>query len=515
MPSLYKHPHFQSLLDPSLQVDLQSGDIHDPKRVASMTIKAPFWSGWFAHQDCSLDAWKKLHQLAVSRQALNWMHAMQQGKPVNAIEGESQVWSALHTALRMRNRQVEGEKALQVAKQAHQERERIRELLDSSSFETLVVLGIGGSQLGPQAIHESLARIKKPLRQVHFAPNLDPVDHQFVASELDLSKTLVAVISKSGGTLETHLGEKWWRQHLVSKGLDPRAHMVSVTIPQSRMDRPGDFLKCFYFDPSIGGRYSWSSSLGALTVGFAFGMKVFEELLDGAEQMDLHALSDEKGANLPLAMAYTSIWQRQVMKRPAQAVICYKQGLHRFAAHLQQLIMESLGKRTDRMAQPLQADCGPLIWGEPGTCAQHSFFQWLHQGTDVVPIDFIFETHTSCTDPLEKEMHKQLLANVLAQSQALCQGKHHEKNHKACPGKRPSTLLFCRELTAEALGALVALYEHRTAFEGFILGLNPFDQEGVELGKHLAQDTYEVLNQTSKDVTLDTAWFKEIIGQSS
>lgn len=506
MPSLYAHPHYQALLDPSLGVDLHSLDIHESKRVESMTISAPFWTGWFAHQDYSLEGWRKLHQMARSRGAFNWMHAMQRGKAVNSIEGESISFSALHTALRMKHLEDVDPKALEVSKQAKEERLRIGSLLSKNSFNTLVVLGIGGSQLGPQAVHEAVSRIVKPIKTVVFAPNLDPQDHQFIANDLDLSKTLVAVISKSGGTLETYLGEKWWRRQLESKGLDPKLHMVSVTTPKSRLDRPEDFLGCFYFDSSIGGRYSWSSSLGALTVGFAYGMNTFEQLLDGAYQMDLHALCDENISNLPLALAVTSIWQRQVKKRPTQAVICYKQGLHRFAAHLQQLIMESLGKSTDRMAAPLEAQSGPLIWGEPGTCAQHSFFQWLHQGTDIVPIDFIFEIDTSTQDALEKEMHRQLLANVLAQSQALCQGKKDEKAHKSCSGGKPSTLLFCKQLTVESVGALLSLYEHRTAFEGFILGLNPFDQEGVELGKHLAQDTYETITNS-----FEGFWFEDII----
>lgn len=507
MPSLLDHPHFQSLLDPSYKVDLKGEAIHDPKRMEALTIKAPLWTGWFAHQDYSVEGWRKLQQLAVARQSLNWMQSMQAGKEVNFIENEPSSVAALHTALRRMSDQSKGlPKADEVASGAQAERARIAKLLANNPFKSLVVVGIGGSQLGPQAIHEALCRMQKPSHPVYFAPNLDPDDHQYIAGEIDPKNVLVAIISKSGGTLETLLGEKWWRQYLHSKGIDPKNHLVSITTPGSRIDRPNDYLGCFYFDPSIGGRYSWASSIGALTVGFAFGARCFEELLEGAYEMDLHALEDERGANLPLALAFTSIWQRQIMKRPTQAIICYKQGLHRFTAHLQQLIMESLGKSTDRFAQPLGCSSGPLIWGEPGTCAQHSFFQWLHQGSDDVPVDFILETQTSSKDPLEKEIHRQLLANVLAQSQALCQGKEHEKAHKACPGKRPSTLLYCQKLNPKALGALVSLYEHRTAFEGFILGLNPFDQEGVELGKHLAQDTFDILNQGKSN----TAWFRDI-----
>jgi glucose-6-phosphate isomerase len=509
MPSLFEHPHFQSLLDPSFKIDLKSDQVHDPKRVSALNVKAPLWTGWLAHQDYSVEGYKKLHQLAISRHALNWMQAMQNGKPVNAVENEPSSIAALHTALRMNQPREVLPSALEVAALAKKERKRIADFIKSTSFTSLVVLGIGGSQLGPQAIYESLARMHTSHKPLYFAPNLDPEDHSYVASQIDPKTVLIAVISKSGGTLETHLGEKWWRQYLISKGVDPKNHIVSITTPGSRMDRPGDFLDCFYFDPSIGGRYSWSSSIGALTVGFSFGSDCFEKLLEGAYAMDLHALEDERGANLPLSLAFTSIWQRQVMKRQTQAIICYKQGLHRFTAHLQQLIMESLGKGTDRLALPLGAACGPLIWGEPGTCAQHSFFQWLHQGTDDVPVDFILEAKTASKDPLEQEMHRQLLANVLAQSQALCQGKQDSKAHKACPGSRPSTLLYCEELNPQALGALIALYEHRTAFEGFILGLNPFDQEGVELGKHLARDTYDILSQGKSDA----AWFQSIVNE--
>jgi glucose-6-phosphate isomerase len=498
MQSFWDHPLYQPLRNQAQAIELQKVDLYESKRLDELTLSLPYWQMNLVHQDFDLPSFQQLTLLALNRQALNWMHAMQEGQLVNTVEGLEGERAALHTALRKSTLTDYPENSLgwQVCKQAKKERENIKYFLQSSAhFKNLIVLGIGGSQLGPEAIYEALKLERPSHNKVFFAPSLDALSHHYLKGQIDLKITLVAVISKSGSTLETAQGEKLWRQFFIEQGLNDKDHLVSITTPKSRLDRPNEFAACFYFDSSIGGRYSVCSSVGALPIAFAFGMNVFDQFLEGAEAMDLHALSDDRHRNGPLALACVSLWQRQVMKRPSHAIIAYKQGLHRFAAHLQQLEMESLGKSTDRHNQVLRGPAGPLIWGEPGTGSQHSFFQWLHQGTDIMPIDFIVQTEADFVSPHEKEMSDQLLANAQAQAIALAQGHQTEYLAKSCLGGRPSTFLTTPKLSAQALGALLSLYEHKTAFEGFILGLNPFDQEGVELGKKMAESTYEKIKE--------------------
>lgn len=515
MQNLWCHPMFEQLQQEK-PFCLLSESLYGQKRLKALSFEMPHWQMSMVHHDFDEGCFQQLTLLAVNRQALNWMHAMQQGQLVNSIEGIDGAVAALHTAVRDEGN-ARSDLARSVQTQALAQRNRIEQFLRSHThFQTLVVLGIGGSQLGPEAVYEALKLDRPEHKNVFFAPSLDPASHRYLRQRLSLKHTLVAAISKSGSTLETLEGEKLWRGYFQEQGLDSKEHMVSITTPKSRLDRTDDYAACFYFDPSIGGRYSVSSSVGALPIAFAFGMSTFEQFLSGAHQMDQHALIDDRSKNGPLALACASIWHRQIMKRSSQAVIAYKQGLHRFAAHLQQLEMESLGKRTDRTGREISASSGALIWGETGTCSQHSFFQWLHQGTDIVPIDFIAQTGLCAGSEQEREMSEQLLANALAQSLALARGHKATHPSKDCPGARPSTFLTTPVLDATSLGALVSLYEHKTAFEGFILGINPFDQEGVELGKKMAQKTYAQLKNIRSGHMLDSSvdwndWLKQIL----
>lgn len=509
MQTLWSHPFYLAIQNAKdLAINLQEQELHSEKRVETLTFQAPFWNATLVHQDYSTEGFKQLIRLAEARGALNWMHAMQKGELINSLENSPERFAALHTALRAQNEEDLLEKGKEVRSLALEQIDRYRELLNSNpQIETLVVLGIGGSQLGPDALLEALKPSLMQFKEVIFIPNIDPAAQRAVFRRINLSRTWIAAISKSGSTLETRESELWWRNELEKAGLNPAKQMIAVTTKSSRLDKPSDYLACLYFDSSIGGRYSATSAVGMVPIAFAFGMNIFEEILKGAYSMDQHALKCPSLKNLPLALAATSIWQRQICKRPTQAIIPYRQSLHRFAAHLQQLEMESLGKRTDKQMRPLEGSCGPLIMGEPGTCAQHSFFQWLHQGTDIVPIDFIMETSPALTSEHEKEMADQLLANALAQSFALAKGKSDTLPSKTCPGGRPSTLLACEILSPQALGSLLSLYEHKTAFEGFILGINPFDQEGVELGKHMACELYkEILAYRQSNHTTKPWW---------
>lgn len=516
MQSLWKHPNFLQIQNtPQFGIDLRSSNLHTPERIKNMNFQTPYWRISLVHQDITQQGLHALGLLALNRQALNWMQAMQRGELVNSLEGSPHAVAALHTALRANQENGMLDIAKKVRIQAIQERSRIKDFVEAySDFNTLVVLGIGGSQLGPEALYEAIKPFQAPKREVVFIPNIDPKAHKQWADRLPLKKTVVAAISKSGSTLETAESEKWWRSALTKQGLHSSKHMVAITTPGSRLDRPEDFLGVFYFDSSIGGRYSATSSVGALPLAFAYGMQTFERLLQGASEMDAHARDTPWSSNGPLALACISIWQRQLRKRLCQGIIAYRQSLHRLAAHLQQLEMESLGKCTDKQRQPLEGYCGPLIMGEPGTCAQHSFFQWMHQGTDCVPIDFIIEMSKMGSTTLEGSMADQLIANALAQSLALAKGYASEQSHQVCPGNRPSTILACSDLSPETIGALLALYEHKTAFEGFILGINPFDQEGVELGKRMAKEVYQELEAYRAQTLQATPWWAHLMSSN-
>lgn len=255
------------------------------------------------------------------------------------------------------------------------------------------------------------------------------------------------------------------------------------------MDNPARYLACFYMWDFVGGRYSATSMVGGVTLGFLLGFHGFKEILRGAHEMDRHALTAKPEANLPLLSALLGIWNRNFLGYPTVAVIPYSQALLRFPAHLQQLDMESNGKRIDRTGHPTDFSTGPILWGEPGTNGQHSFYQLIHQGTDIVPLEFIGFHKSQYGHDLEIQhttSQQKLLSNLFAQSIALAIGQKNKNPNKVFPGNRPNRILLAERLTPHVLGALLAYYEHKVAFQGFIWNINSFDQEGVQLGKTLA-----------------------------
>jgi glucose-6-phosphate isomerase len=264
---------------------------------------------------------------------------------------------------------------------------------------------------------------------------------------------------------------------------------LAVTGKGSPMDNPVQYRASFYMWDYIGGRYSVTSMVGAVALAFALGMDRFLEFLRGANAMDKAALENDPKKNLPLLSALLGIWNRNFLNHPTTAIIPCSHALSRFPAHLQQLDMESNGKRIDKTAQPVDFETGPIIWGEPGTNGQHSFYQLIHQGTTVVPVEFIgFVTTQYGEDLLYKETYCQekLLSNLFAQSVALAKGQKNENPNKVFPGNRPTRLLLAQRLDPYTLGALLAFYEHKVVFQGFMWNINSFDQEGVQLGKVLA-----------------------------
>jgi glucose-6-phosphate isomerase len=381
-------------------------------------------------------------------------------------------------------------------------------------FKKAVQIGIGGSDLGPRALYLALEGAVPPgtrKMEARFISNVDPDDAAEVLEGMDPETTLFILVSKSGTTQETltnrDLVLSWMKSRGIS-GLDPAKHMIAVTSATSPLAGSPDMLDSFYIDDFVGGRYSSTSAVGGVVLSLAFGPEVFEELLSGAHEADKMALESPFRENAALLDASIGMYLRNVMGCSSTAVLPYSQALSRFPAHLQQLDMESNGKRVNRRGEPVNYPTGPVIFGEPGTNGQHSFYQLLHQGTDIIPLQFIgFRQCQRGLDIKDRDgltSQRKLNANLSAQIAAFAAGKEHENPNKTFPGNRPSSLLAADRLSPGVLGALLAHFENKVMFQGFLWNLNSFDQEGVQLGKVL---TGQVLSGKVEDPVL-AAWDK-------
>ena len=338
-------------------------------------------------------------------------------------------------------------------------------------FNTVVQIGIGGSDLGPRAIYlalENWAAANGTLKmEAKFISNVDPDDPVGVLRGVDVEHALFIVVSKSGTTLETLTNESFVKDALEKAGLDVSKHMLAVTSETSPMAKNSGYLAAFFMDDYIGGRYSSSSAVGGAVLSLAFGPDVFARFLDGM----------------------AAVYERNVLGYPSTALLPYSQALSRFPAHLQQASMESNGKSVNRFGEPVNYVTGEAIFGEPGTNGQHSFYQLLHQGTDIIPLQFIgFRKSQNEKDVEVKGSTSQtkLNANVAAQMVAFACGKTDENPAKCFDGGRPSSIIIGDQLTPETCGALLSHYENKFMFQGFLWNVNSFDQEGVQLGKILA-----------------------------
>jgi len=365
---------------------------------------------------------------------------------------------------------------------------------NGEKFTTVVQIGIGGSDLGPRAMYlalENWAKANGKFKlEAKFISNVDPDDAAAVLKSIDLAHSLFILVSKSGTTLETLTNESFVKDALKKAGLNPAKHMIAVTSETSPLAHNPDYLAAFYMDDYIGGRYSSTSGVGGAVLSLAFGADVFAEFLDGAAEQDKTATNKDILKNPSLLDALIGIYERNVQGYPATAVLPYSQALSRFPAHLQQLDMESNGKSVNRFGEPINYVTGPVIFGEPGTNGQHSFYQLLHQGTDIVPLQFIaFKENQAGTDVVIEgsTSQKKLCANVVAQIMAFACGKKDADPNKSFAGDRPSSLIYGERLTPKVLGALLAHFENKVMFQGFVWNINSFDQEGVQLGKKLAK----------------------------
>ncbi|OGQ86012.1 MAG: glucose-6-phosphate isomerase [Deltaproteobacteria bacterium RIFOXYD12_FULL_56_24] len=479
--------------------DLTAPGALSPARIRSYRAQAAGIDLLYATQRVDEPVLAALQRLAEQSGAVAQFLLMKRGEVLNRIEGyASEERPVLHTACRDIFAPVS--LAPEVSAQAKAELEKLADFLAAleagaivnvagEPFTDLVQVGIGGSDLGPRALYLALAAYKIPGRRVHFISNVDPDDAAAILNGLDLARTLVNVVSKSGSTLETLTNEELVRQAYAEAGLEPSRHFLAVTGKGSPMDNPARYLRSFYMFDSIGGRYSVTSMVGAVLLGFGLGYPQLLEILRGANAMDLAAEEPDIRRNPALLLALLGIWNHNFLGCETLAILPYSQALVRFTAHLQQCDMESSGKSVTRQGKPLAWKSGPIIWGEPGTNGQHAFYQLIHQGTIIVPVEFIgFRASQYGRDLLIEQTTSQekLVANLLAQALALATGQANENPNRSFAGNRPSAVLMADRLTPYTMGALLALYEAKVVFQGFIWNINSFDQEGVQLGKKLA-----------------------------
>ena len=361
-------------------------------------------------------------------------------------------------------------------------------------FTTVVQIGIGGSDLGPRAMYLALENWAKKNNtfkmEAKFISNVDPDDAAAVLNSIDVAHSIFVLVSKSGTTLETLTNESFVKDALKNAGLDASRHMIAVTSETSPLAKSDDYLAAFFMDDYIGGRFSSTSAVGGAVLSLAFGPEVFAQFLEGAAEEDKLAMNTDLRENPDMLDALIGVYERNVLGYPATTVLPYSQALSRFPAHLQQLDMESNGKSVNRFGEPVDYVTGPIIFGEPGTNGQHSFYQLLHQGTDIIPLQFVgFKNSQIGTEVVIQGSTSQqkLCANVVAQIVAFACGKEDEDRNKNFEGGRPSSIIVGESLTPQALGALLAHFENKIMFQGFVWNVNSFDQEGVQLGKVLAK----------------------------
>ena len=358
-------------------------------------------------------------------------------------------------------------------------------------FTDVINVGIGGSDVGPKMSTRALTPYHDGPR-CHFISNVDSADLSDTLKTLNPETTLVIIASKTFVTVETMTNARSiirWLKEKVPVGFEK--HLVAVSSnPKETMAYGIDTKRVFDFPDSIGGRYSMWGPIG-LPIMIAIGPSNFQKFLSGAQEMDRHFLSQKPENNLPIMLALVGIWHRNICGYASRAILPYEQRLSELPIYLQQLDMESNGKQVDTNGNLVELDTAPVVWGEPGTNGQHAFYQMLHQGTSIVPCEFLIGAQGH--EPTLKQHHELLIANCLAQSEALMKGRGHPEKgvldrNREFPGNRPSVTIVYPKLTPKILGSLIALFEHRTFVEGALWGVNSFDQWGVEFGKELSNE---------------------------
>ena len=500
----------------------------DKKRAMNFSVLQEDLFLDFSKTNIDQPTFELLINLAKFRGISEARDAMFRGELINTSEGRA----VLHTALR----NLEGTpiyvNKLDVMPSILRTLEKMKVFSDrvrsgqfsgqGGAITDVVNIGIGGSDLGPAMVVKALAPYHDG-PNCHFISNVDGSHIHDVLSKLNPEKTLVIVASKTFTTSETMKNAKTAYDWMSGAVNEPSQQFVAVSTAVKKTDEFGisrDHV--FGFEDWVGGRYSLWGPIG-LSIIIALGAEAFEALLNGAHEMDIHFKTAEIGKNLPILLALIGVWHNQICNYSTRAVLPYDQRLNKLPAYLQQLEMESNGKSVDLDGSLLNFHSAPVVWGEAGTNGQHAFFQLLHQGTRVIPCEFLVaaQSHEMYLD----HHHKSLLSNCFAQSEALMQGRSLEEvyskfssddmnhdefeeqaRHRVFPGNRPSTTLLYPKLTPKILGKIIALYEHRVFVEGKILGINSFDQWGVELGKELATglENFLTAGSDSNDLNAST-----------
>jgi glucose-6-phosphate isomerase len=520
MTTLTSSPAWQALLSHQKEMaSVQMRDLFakDKERFAKMSLEACGLFVDYSKHRATDETLKNLLALAKQAGVEKWRDAMFGGEKINGTEGRA----VLHVALRNRSNRpimVDGKDVMPEVNAVLAKMRDFTDRLRSGAWKghtgeaitDVVNIGIGGSDLGPVMVTEALKSYWKDGLRVHFVSNVDGTHLVETVKRLDPAKTLFIVASKTFTTQETLTNAKSARAWLLEK-LGPDAekngavakHFVALSTNAKEVSAFGiDTANMFEFWDWVGGRYSLWSAIG-LPIACVIGMDRFEELLTGAHEMDEHFRTAPLEKNLPVITAMLGVWYANFFGAESHAILPYDQYLHRFPAYFQQGDMESNGKRVDRSGRPItDYSTGPIIWGEPGTNGQHAFYQLIHQGTRIIPCDFIapIESHNRLGDH-----HEILLANFFAQTEALMKGKTEAEAraeleaqklapekidallpHKVFPGNRPTTSIMVQKITPKILGSLVAMYEHKVFVQGIVWNIYSFDQWGVELGKQLA-----------------------------
>ena len=505
----------------------------DPKRFERMSHEACGVFVDWSKQRVTDDTMKMLFALAKQADVEGWRDKMFAGEKINGTEGRA----VLHVALRNRSNTpivVDGQDVMPAVNAVLAKMRDFTERLRSGAWKghtgktitDVVNIGIGGSDLGPVMVTEALRPYWKPALRVHFVSNIDGTHLAETVKRVDPERTLFVVVSKTFTTQETLTNARSARTWLLEKlgGAESAVakHFVAVSTNAKEVSAFGiDTANMFEFWDWVGGRYSLWSAVG-LTIACVIGMDHFEALLAGGHEMDRHFKTAPLEQNLPVVLGMLGVWNANFFGAETHAILPYDQYLHRFAAYFQQGDMESNGKRVDRQGHTItDYTTGPIIWGEPGTNGQHAFYQLIHQGTRLVPCDFLAPVETQ--NRLGKH-HEILLANYFAQTEALMRGKTDAEAraelqaqkltptrvaelvpHKVFPGNRPTTSMLVQKITPKVLGSLVSMYEHKIFVQGIVWNIYSFDQWGVELGKQLANKILPELEAEGAVTTHDAS----------
>ncbi len=536
LPQLPTIPEYQALESHKKAIEtkhLRQWFDEDPERADKFSVEGAGIFLDYSKNRITEETRSLLIQLAEARGLRGAIDAMFAGEKINLTEGRA----VLHSALRApadANIVVDGKNVVpdvhavldEMAEFAKKVRSGTHKGHTGKPIKAIVNVGIGGSDLGPLMAYEALKSQSQRDFTVRYVSNVDATDFAENTRDLNLEETLFVICSKTFTTLETIANAKLARTLVIDKFGTADAvakHFVAVSTNAEAVSAFGiDTANMFGFWDWVGGRYSMDSAIG-LSLMLAIGPEAYRDMLAGFRAMDEHFRTAPFEQNLPVLMGLLGVWYNNFFGAESHAVLPYDQYLRRFPAYLQQLDMESNGKRVTRAGQSVTYQTGPIIWGEPGTNGQHAFYQLIHQGTKLIPCDFIgfaksinpLEVKTDSGET-ESVMHDLLMANYFAQTEALAFGKTDEEvraegtkqelvNHRVFEGNRPTNSLLIDRLTPHSLGALVALYEHKVFVQGIIWDVNSFDQWGVELGKVLAKKIVPELSAADPDLRHDSS----------